>query len=301
MRNWFSPSRTYRTNVVHDRRGVYRTGARLPRKRAQSLLEKPSTGSTGICRPFRGGQLKARAMANQQPHLRPRPNTPSTAMESWSRRRQSSRSAARAFRLARYTPPSPCGGLEVYGLSQQSNVDCGQGVEVMRKDPMLRGASQDRAVGGLCARGDHHIAAGRVVRLGLRNLSEIRLEVSLARGSSARTLRRADGDGTPPQPACAYLARMVSGSPDRLGVCLSVRAAPRHRDGSSLFCSTSRSPQRGTGFLLLGPALQQCHQEASAVVAGLWKLPADVRLVLGHHNDVVIDDSSTPGRGGGAG
>jgi HD-like signal output (HDOD) protein len=41
-------------------------------------------------------------------------------------------------------------------------------------------------------------------------------------------------------------------------------------------------------------ALQQCHQEASAVVARIWNLPQDVQLVLGHHHDVLIDKYAHP-------
>jgi HD-like signal output (HDOD) protein len=52
--------------------------------------------------------------------------------------------------------------------------------------------------------------------------------------------------------------------------------------------------QAGFEPATLAMALQQCHQEASAVVSGLWKLPADVTLVLAHHHDVMIDGRAHP-------
>jgi hypothetical protein len=50
----------------------------------------------------------------------------------------------------------------------------------------------------------------------------------------------------------------------------------------------------GVEITLLGPALRQVHQEASAVVAGLWNMPLDVQLVLGHHHEVVMDGFTHP-------
>ena len=131
-----------------------------------------------------------------------------------------------------------------------------------------------------------------VVRLGLRNLSEIAWEVSLnmrvfrsqAYAESMEIVRRHST-------ACAHLARVVS-SFTSLASEYAFLCGLLHDIGmAAALIVLGEQKETAAGFdpTLLGIALQQCHQEASAVVAGLWKLPADVQLVLGHHHDVVID------------
>jgi len=193
-----------------------------------------------------------------------------------------------------YTAPLlPAVALEVHTLTQQSEVDAGKVVEVMRKDPMLAGRvlkiAQSAAfapVGAITSLQD------AVVRLGLRNLSEIAWEVSLgtrvfrshAYGNAMETVRRHST-------ACAYLARMVS-SFTSLASEYAFLCGLLHDVGiAAALILLGEDKHKETGFdpAMLSTALQQCHQEASAVVAGLWKLPADVTLVLGHHHDVMID------------
>jgi HD-like signal output (HDOD) protein len=193
-----------------------------------------------------------------------------------------------------YTPPLlPAVALEVHALAQQSNVDVARVVEMMRRDPMLAGRvlkiAQSAAfapVGALTSLQD------AVVRLGLRSLSEIAWEVSLgmrvfrshAYAESMEIVRRHST-------ACAYLARMVSGFTS-LASEYAFLCGLLHDIGMAaalIVLGEQKTTAAGFDPTLLPMALQQCHQEASAVVAGLWKLPADVTLVLGHHHDVVID------------
>jgi hypothetical protein len=91
--------------------------------------------------------------------------------------------------------------------------------------------------------------------------------------------------------ACAHLARMVS-SFTSIASEYAFLCGLLHDIGmAAALIVLGEQQQTAAGFdpTLLGIALQQCHQEASAVVAGLWKLPADVQLVLGHHHDVMIN------------
>ena len=193
-----------------------------------------------------------------------------------------------------YTPPLlPAVALEVYGLSQQSNVDVAKVVEVMRKDPMLAGRVLKIAQSAAFAPvGIITSLQDAVVRLGLRNLSEIVWEVSLAtRVFRSHTYAEPMEMVRRHSTACAYLARMVSGFTS-IASEYAFLCGLLHDIGMAaalVLLDEQKSTAEGLDPLLLGPALQQCHQEASAVVAGLWKLPADVRLVLGHHHDVVID------------
>jgi HD-like signal output (HDOD) protein len=193
-----------------------------------------------------------------------------------------------------YTPPLlPAVALEVYGLSQQSNVDVAKVVEVMRKDPMLAGRVLKIAQSAAFAPvGIITSLQDAVVRLGLRNLSEIVWEVSLGtRVFRSHTYAKPMEMVRHHSTACAYLARMVSGFTS-IASEYAFLCGLLHDIGMAaalILLDEQKATAEGLDPLLLGPALQQCHQEASAVVAGLWKLPADVRLVLGHHHDVVID------------
>jgi HD-like signal output (HDOD) protein len=193
-----------------------------------------------------------------------------------------------------YTPPLlPAVALEVHALTQQSDVDAARVVEVMRKDPMLAGRVLKIAQSAAFAPvGTITSLRDAVVRLGLRNLSEIAWEVSLnmrvfrsqAYAESMEIVRRHST-------ACAHLARMVSGFTS-IASEYAFLCGLLHDIGMAaalIVLGEQKGTAAGLDPTMLGIALQQCHQEASAVVAGLWKLPADVQLVLGHHHDVVID------------
>ena len=193
-----------------------------------------------------------------------------------------------------YTPPLlPKVALEVHALTQQSDVDAAKVVEVMRKDPMLAGRVLKIAQSAAFAPvGTITSLQDAVVRLGLRNLSEIAWEVSLGtRVFRSQTYANAMEMVRRHSTACAYLARMVS-SFTPLASEYAFLCGLLHDVGiAAALILLGEDKHKETGFdpAMLSTALQQCHQEASAVVAGLWKLPADVTLVLGHHHDVMID------------
>ena len=90
---------------------------------------------------------------------------------------------------------------------------------------------------------------------------------------------------------CAHLARMVSGFTSIASEYAFLCGLLHDIGIAAALIVLGERKETAAGFdpTLLGIALQQCHQEASAAVAGLWKLPVDVQLVLGHHHDVMID------------
>ena len=198
-----------------------------------------------------------------------------------------------------YTPPLlPAVALEVHALTKQPDVDAAKVVAVMRKDPMLAGRvlkiAQSAAfapVGAMTSLQD------AVVRLGLRNLSEIAWEVSLgmrvfrsqAYAEPMEIVRRHST-------ACAHLARMVSGFTSIASEYAFLCGLLHDIGMAAALIVLGEQKKTAGGFdpMLLAMALQQCHQEASAVVARLWKLPADIQLVLGHHHEVLIDGHVHP-------
>jgi HD-like signal output (HDOD) protein len=198
-----------------------------------------------------------------------------------------------------YTPPLlPAVALEVHSLSQQADVDADKVVAVMRKDPMLAGRVLKIAQSAAFTPASTITSLrDAVVRLGLRNLSEIAWEVSLgtrvfrsvAYAEPMETVRRHCS-------ICAHLSRLVA-SFTPIASEYAFLCGLLHDVGMAaalIVLGEQKSTAEGLDPTLLGVALRQCHQEASAVVARLWKLPPDVQLVLGHHHEVVINGHVHP-------
>jgi HD-like signal output (HDOD) protein len=198
-----------------------------------------------------------------------------------------------------YTPPLlPAVALEVHSLSQEAEVDADKVVAVMRKDPMLAGRVLKIAQSAAFTPASTITSLrDAVVRLGLRNLAEIAWEVSLG----MRVFRST----TYAEPMeivrrhcsiCAHLSRLVA-SFTPIASEYAFLCGLLHDVGMAaalIVLGEQKATAAGIDPSLLGVALRQCHQEASAVVARLWKLPQDVQLVLGHHHDVVINGHAHP-------
>jgi HD-like signal output (HDOD) protein len=197
-----------------------------------------------------------------------------------------------------YSPPLlPAVALDVHALAQQSDVDADKVVAIMRKDPMLAGRVLKIAQSAAFAP-TSTITSLRdaVVRLGLRNLSEIAWEVSLG----MRVFRSAVY--TEPMEmvrrhstACAHLARLVA-SFTPIASEYAFLCGLLHDVGmaAALILLGEQKTTPGIELGMLAIALRQTHQELSAIVARLWRLPQDVQLVLRNHHEVVINGLAHP-------
>jgi putative nucleotidyltransferase with HDIG domain len=192
-----------------------------------------------------------------------------------------------------YTPPLlPAVAMQVQQLSTRADVDIPALVAVMEKDPMFAARVLKIAQSAAFASAGS-IASLRdaVVRIGLRNLTDIAWEVAMnmrvfrsqAYAQPMEAVRRHST-------ACAHLARMLS-SATGISSEYAFLCGLLHDIGmaSSLVVLGEQQPASGPlDPMLLGMILKGAHQEASMVIATLWKLPADVQLVVGHHHDVTI-------------
>jgi HD-like signal output (HDOD) protein len=192
-----------------------------------------------------------------------------------------------------YTPPLlPAVAMQVQQLSTRSDVDIPALVSVMEKDPMFAARVLKIAQSAAFASAGN-IASLRdaVVRIGLRNLTDIAWEVAMnmrvfrsqAYAQPMEAVRRHST-------ACAHLCRMLS-SATGISSEYAFLCGLLHDIGmaSSLVVLGEQHPGgQSLDPMLLGMILKRCHQEASMVIAALWKLPADVQLVVGHHHDVTI-------------
>src|SRR3954469_25119399 len=193
------------------------------------------------------------------------------------------------FTAPGYTPPLlPAVALQIQSLSQKPNVDVAELVSVMEKDPMFAARVLKIAQSAAFA------TAGRisslkdaVVRMGMRNLTDIAWEVAMtmrvfrspAYAQPMESVRRHST-------ACANLAKLAS-SFTSIATEYAFLCGLLHDIGMAASLIVLGEQKTGAAALdpmLLGMVLRRCHQEASMVIATLWKLPGDVQLVIGHHH-----------------
>jgi putative nucleotidyltransferase with HDIG domain len=192
-----------------------------------------------------------------------------------------------------YTPPLlPAVAMQVQQLSTKADVDIPALVAVMEKDPMFAARVLKIAQSAAFASaGAIASLKDAVVRIGLRNLTDIAWEVAMnMRIFRAQAYAQAMEDVRRHSTACAHLARMLS-SATGISSEYAFLCGLLHDIGMAASLIVLGEQQTGGAALdpmLLGMILKRCHQEASMVIATLWKLPGDVQLVVGHHHDIQV-------------
>jgi HD-like signal output (HDOD) protein len=195
------------------------------------------------------------------------------------------------FTSPKFTAPMlPAVALEVHSLAHKTNIDVAQVIAVLERDPLLAGrvlkvaqSAAYYAVGGVASLRD------AVVRIGLRGLSDILWEVAF----TSRVLRT---------PKYSLLTDTVIKHSTAIGhlvrtICngLGINADSGflcgllHDAGTTACLSVLGSPppgERQPPDQLVGPILKLCHEEATRILAALWKLPDEVQSVIGHHHTI---------------
>lgn len=196
------------------------------------------------------------------------------------------------FTSPSYNPPLlPAVAMEVSQLARQSNVDMPSVIAVLEKDPLL--AARVLKVAGSASSaplGTIQSLRDAVVRIGLRNVADLAWEAALdvrmfrssKYGAPMNAVRRHST-------ACAYLARLVAGftsvATDYAFLCGLLHDVGMAAALAMLGEEPAASPLPAA---TTAEVLSACHEEASGVVAALWQLPADIRLVLANHHAVVV-------------
>jgi HD-like signal output (HDOD) protein len=194
------------------------------------------------------------------------------------------------FSSPSYKPPLvPAIAVEVNQLAQRSSVDMTRLVAVLEKDPLLaaRVLKLSQSVSSAPTGGITSVQAA-VVRIGLRNVADVAWEVALdtrvfrsqAYGGIMEVVRKHSI-------VCAHLARLTA----------SFTSIPTDY---AFLCGLLHDVGMAAALVVLGndnplsestcaEVMRECHEEASRIVAALWKLPPDIQLVLGNHHTVVVD------------
>ena len=195
----------------------------------------------------------------------------------------------KTFASPGYRPPMlPAVALEVIEMSQKTDVDFERVVRLLEKDPVLAAKVLSIAQSAAYATRTPILSLRTaVVRLGLKTLRDIVLEAALH-----LKVFRVPGF----EPAMARLARHSTASAHAIrAVCKRTRIEAEyaflcgllHDVGfAAALLALSGDPQLGKApWEALAPAVDEVHDEASGLLARLWKLPPQVqRVVAGHHD-----------------
>jgi HD-like signal output (HDOD) protein len=195
------------------------------------------------------------------------------------------------FASPSYKPPLvPAIAVEVNQLAQKSSVDMTKLVAVLEKDPLLAARilklSQSAASapsGGITS------VQSAVVRIGLRNVADLAWEVALdtrvfrsqAYGGIMEVVRKHSI-------VCAHLSRLTA-SFTSIPTDYAFLCGLLHDVGMAAGLVVLGNDQQSLSESTCADVLRACHEEASRTVAALWKLPADIQLVLGSHHSVMVD------------
>jgi HD-like signal output (HDOD) protein len=193
-----------------------------------------------------------------------------------------------------YTPPLlPAVALDVHRLAQSADVDIGKLVGTLEKDPLLAARVVKIAQSAAFASvGNINSLKDAALRIGLRNVCDLAWEVAVSmRVFRAPRFEAAMEVVRRHSAACGQIARLVSSqtaiAPDYAFLCGLLHDIGFAACLILLGEQTDLAP--GLDEAELGAALRTCHEEASRIVAALWKLPPEVQKVIGGHHTAVVD------------
>jgi putative nucleotidyltransferase with HDIG domain len=199
----------------------------------------------------------------------------------------------RTFSSPAYRPPVlPAAAAELLQLSQRADLEFDEVVRLLGKDPVLAARVLSIAQSAVFA-GRSPIATlhQAVVRLGARRMRDLVLEAALhlqvfrVPGFDAPVARLARHSV-----AVAHVMRAVC---RRLGVDAehAFLLGLLHDVGFAAgYLALSATPlEDGVSPADVSAVLDEVHEEASATLLGLWRIPEPIRAIVARHHDLAVD------------
>lgn len=192
-----------------------------------------------------------------------------------------------------YQPPLlPAVALELVQLSSDPSTPMSKVRHLVQSEPLIAVKVLQLAQSALYSRGAPvHSLDDAMARLGLKNLSDLFLQAAMT-----TRVFRTEGYKEPMEELrkhsvmCAHLARLVcrrTGFPDEYAYMCGLLHDVGIAAGILVFGDAKRD-KGPPKYEDVQASIESVHEEASAIVAKAWDLPADVQLVLGHHHHFLV-------------
>ena len=189
-------------------------------------------------------------------------------------------------------PTLPAVALEVMQLASRPNVQFGEVVEVLEKDPVLAARVLSIAQSAFYASRSPVMSLHQAtIRLGLKSLRDLVLEAALhlkifrVPGYDevmARLYRHST--------AVAHVSRAICRR-TLVNAEYAFLCGLLHDVGfaAGLLVIIDRPDWKGLPLGTIMPVLDAVHVDASGLLARQWKLPAPIQQLVSHHHDVVVN------------
>lgn len=212
---------------------------------------------------------------------------------------QLARALLARFRAPDYRPPVlPAEAVELLALARQPNVAYASILTLLERDPLLAARVLQRAQSAAYAsRGSIQSLRDALVRLGLTTLTGIFLETAM----NLRVFRAPGYEAPMAQlqahsAATAHICRIVC---RRTAICdeYAFLCGLLHDVGLAAMMLSLADRPRGAplpDFEQVWPGLREAHEEASAMLCRLWRLPPDIELALSCHHSGRLDGHLHP-------
>ncbi len=199
-----------------------------------------------------------------------------------------------------YRPPTlPSVAMELLALSQQSDVDIDDVVTLVEKDTLITGRLL-KLVQSPIYSGVGRLSSLRdaLMRLGLRTLRDLVVEIAM----NMKVFRSEDYTETMEllrrhATATAHLCRVVCKYTEIEGE-YAFMAGLLHDvgiAGTLLALSDRKGPRRQPPSLIaIWPAVDRVHQRAGELMADHWGLPAELKLAVSAHHQVMVGGHPHP-------
>lgn len=201
------------------------------------------------------------------------------------------------FREPGYQPPTlPAVATELMEVSARPDVDFSDIVALLENDALIAGRVVQVAQSPLYTSSSNVPSLkNAVTRLGLRTIRDLVMEVAMNLrvfrcDAYADTMNRLRQHAT----ATAHISRKVGGftsiASDYAFLCGLMHDVGIA--GTLIGLAESKSPP--PDLVAIWPAIDRMHAEASASMVELWEMPAEIRLAVGAHQQVLIDGFPHP-------